>query len=46
VNIVVTIEYILACRVLNNDTEFERAYATGVDGIMTDYPTQLDEFLV
>ncbi|XP_019616392.1 PREDICTED: glycerophosphodiester phosphodiesterase domain-containing protein 1-like isoform X2 [Branchiostoma belcheri] len=31
--------------VINNDTDFERAFSLGAKGVMTDYPTQLRHFL-
>lgn len=31
--------------VLNEDDQFERAFKYGVDGVMTDFPTRLTDFL-
>ena len=31
--------------VLNNETDFKRAFDVGVQGVMTDYPTKLRMFL-
>lgn len=31
--------------VLNEEEEFEKAFGYGVDGVMTDFPTKLNNFL-
>ena len=31
--------------VLNEDEEYKRAFRLGADGVMTDFPTKLREFL-
>ena len=31
--------------VLNNEEDFDRAFKFGVDGVMTDFPTKLSQYL-
>lgn len=32
--------------VLNDEKDFDRGFSYGVDGVMTDYPTTLTEYLI